>query len=300
MKKRLMAAILAASFMLGTGSIYGADEPKKGLKTKAMKQFDESVDRLKRCFAGKCTKMEALKAARDVGAAAVAVITVVYLGSKLGEAGARVAGPPQVARVIGRPAAEIGKVGSALFAPGVIRFRELREKPAAIKWAKDNFFMGADVQDRVTQQKGKVIGHDALYDDEEHEMFVPAVKVRWNDRREELVEARVLQLAETTSSSSSSMWSPPSTEDEAHKDWGSHSDIRETLAEEHKKRAGRSYYPMETIEEGDRVVDKKDGLGTVDFLTGGDHAAVRFDEEPDKLLSVKILDLKLIKKQSTK
>lgn len=59
-----------------------AAEPQKSYariaKEKAAKQFNDSYDRFKRCIHGNCTKIEALKVARDLGAAALLLITVMY------------------------------------------------------------------------------------------------------------------------------------------------------------------------------------------------------------------------------
>lgn len=59
----------------------------------AMRQFDESVARVQRCLRGECTKTEALKAARDVGIAAVAVVTLAFVGRTAAQKAARYMDP---------------------------------------------------------------------------------------------------------------------------------------------------------------------------------------------------------------
>lgn len=48
-------------------------------RQKAVKQFNTSLDRFKQCLHANCTKMEAVKAARDLAIAATAVITAMYV-----------------------------------------------------------------------------------------------------------------------------------------------------------------------------------------------------------------------------
>jgi hypothetical protein len=48
------------------------------IKAKVMGQLKESIDRLQRCLTGKCTKVEALKAARDVSITAAAAVAALY------------------------------------------------------------------------------------------------------------------------------------------------------------------------------------------------------------------------------
>ncbi len=71
---RLIAALLAATFMVSVVPVYAQ---KEGRVSRAKKQFNESIDRFNRCIQGKCTKREALKVARDIGATAIAVAVVV-------------------------------------------------------------------------------------------------------------------------------------------------------------------------------------------------------------------------------
>lgn len=71
--------------MLSVASMHAA-EPQKSYaaitKDKALKQFDKSYSRLKRCIDGKCSTKEAFQAARDISAAAVLAIGVIYGVSK--------------------------------------------------------------------------------------------------------------------------------------------------------------------------------------------------------------------------
>lgn len=55
-------------------------ESNLSIQQKVVRQFNESLNRLNQCFRGNCTKGEALKAARDVGIAALAAITALYIG----------------------------------------------------------------------------------------------------------------------------------------------------------------------------------------------------------------------------
>lgn len=82
---RMIFTALAVALTLGTFQV-------EAKKSAARERFDASYDRLKRCFKGKCTKMEVLKAGRDVAAAAIAVAATVYLASKASEAGLARAG----------------------------------------------------------------------------------------------------------------------------------------------------------------------------------------------------------------
>ncbi len=83
MKKRsnFASCALMAIIMISSATCRGSEREKvqAGVKEKVVQQFEESLNRLKRCFKGQCTKVEALKAARDLGVTAVGVITVLYI-----------------------------------------------------------------------------------------------------------------------------------------------------------------------------------------------------------------------------
>ncbi len=87
-KARLIAALLAASFIAGSASIQAQEGQAKVGRVK--RQFNESLDRFNRCIRGKCTRWEALKAARDLAIVAAAVITAVYAGKRVVEKGTEV------------------------------------------------------------------------------------------------------------------------------------------------------------------------------------------------------------------
>ncbi len=73
---------LVLLFGLTSVSLSAMENSKPSLtntaKAKALKQFNETLNRFKKCLHGKCTKMEALKVARDLGIAATAVIIGLY------------------------------------------------------------------------------------------------------------------------------------------------------------------------------------------------------------------------------
>jgi hypothetical protein len=73
------------------GMVAKSKQAVSNAKKRALKQFDESVDRFKRCIRGKCTKMEALKVARDVTIAAAATIAAMYVTGVAMEKGGKAA-----------------------------------------------------------------------------------------------------------------------------------------------------------------------------------------------------------------
>lgn len=72
---RLIAALLAATIMAST---VFAQEALKSAKEKSLINFNAVFGRFKRCIQLQCTKLEALKVARDVGVAAVSLIVAAY------------------------------------------------------------------------------------------------------------------------------------------------------------------------------------------------------------------------------
>lgn len=60
----------------------------RAVKAKAIQQFNESYNRFQQCLHGKCTKGQALKVARDLGIAAAAVITTMYIAGGVFKKGA--------------------------------------------------------------------------------------------------------------------------------------------------------------------------------------------------------------------
>jgi hypothetical protein len=78
MKKPII--IVLALLQLGSSSIQAQtiSDYARNAKQSAVNAFNNSVDRMKRCIKGQCTKMEALKVARDLGIAASAAIATMY------------------------------------------------------------------------------------------------------------------------------------------------------------------------------------------------------------------------------
>ena len=74
-KTRLIAALLAASFIIGCTPVQA--EGPRGRLRKVKKQLDESLNRFKRCMRGKCTRKEKIKVARDVGIAAAGAVLAI-------------------------------------------------------------------------------------------------------------------------------------------------------------------------------------------------------------------------------
>jgi len=79
-KTRLIAALLAATIITGSIPVQAQEEPQKIGRVR--KQWNESLDRFRRCVQLKCTRWEALKAARDLAIMAAVVVGVVYAGKK--------------------------------------------------------------------------------------------------------------------------------------------------------------------------------------------------------------------------
>ncbi len=115
MKKALTAALLAAITI--NGAALQASEILEEIEvteeSPQMGYFSASVDRLKRCVTGKCTRYEALQAARDVGIAAIATVAGLYaVGAVAGKyertealkpwLQAPVAGPTRVGKRLGK------------------------------------------------------------------------------------------------------------------------------------------------------------------------------------------------------
>ncbi len=83
MKKSRLIAALAVTIMVSSVPLHALQKERiskavRTAKEKATKQFDESIERLKRCIKLQCTKWEAAKAGRDVGIAIAAVIAAMY------------------------------------------------------------------------------------------------------------------------------------------------------------------------------------------------------------------------------
>ena len=102
-KTRLIAALLAASFIIGCTPVQA--EGPRGRLRKVKKQLDESLNRFKRCMRGKCTRKEKIKVARDVGiAAAAAVLAVVgatvYAGKRIKNAAEAISSRPRAAEEV--------------------------------------------------------------------------------------------------------------------------------------------------------------------------------------------------------
>lgn len=97
--KKIYLGIIA---VIGIVSINAAEPQKSYVRIaqeKTIKQFNTSLDRFKRCMHGKCTKGEALKAARDLGIAGMIAITASYgLGTALE------LGTETISHRIGKPA----------------------------------------------------------------------------------------------------------------------------------------------------------------------------------------------------
>lgn len=98
---RMIFTALAVALTLGTFQV-------EAKKSAARERFDESYNRMKKCFSGKCTRMEVIKAARDLGAAALVVAGALYLKSKVSRAGLET-GAQTVARA-GRDVAQAVRI----------------------------------------------------------------------------------------------------------------------------------------------------------------------------------------------
>ncbi len=100
-KNRITSALLALALIITAAPIHAAEEisfeekstlsvvaqeepaqQKLSFKEKAKKQFNESLNRFRRCMKGKCDRWEEIKTARDLGIAAVTVIAGLYVGRK--------------------------------------------------------------------------------------------------------------------------------------------------------------------------------------------------------------------------
>ncbi len=130
-KSRLITIVVAIIF--STLPIHAAEPTKTSYagiaKKKALHQFNESLARIKRCFKEKCTKREALLAARDLGIAATIVITGLYgLGSAI-ETGAKTlaiktAGHPYH-KTIQKVTFPFARAGEYMQTPGVMAMKPL-------------------------------------------------------------------------------------------------------------------------------------------------------------------------------
>ena len=88
-KNRITSALLALALISAAAPLQAAQEEQKTniekAKQLAKKQVSESIDRLKRCIKGNCSRMEALKVARDVTVAVIAL----YIGGRTVAKGAQ-------------------------------------------------------------------------------------------------------------------------------------------------------------------------------------------------------------------
>lgn len=88
MKKMSLTAALLAGLMINGAALQASEmmeEIEVTEESPQMGYFSASVDRLKRCVTGKCTRYEALQAARDVGIAALATVAGLYAVGALAE-----------------------------------------------------------------------------------------------------------------------------------------------------------------------------------------------------------------------
>lgn len=80
--------LMATALLISAVPVHGMQEIGAMVQTgkeKAIQQFNESVERMQKCFRKrKCTRTEALKVARDLSIAALAAIGIVYGVSKIG------------------------------------------------------------------------------------------------------------------------------------------------------------------------------------------------------------------------
>ena len=84
-KSRFTSALLVLALITTAAPIAAQEKTKEqkiSFKEKIKKQFNESLDRFKLCMKGECSRWEAMKAARDLGITAVALIAAVYVAAK--------------------------------------------------------------------------------------------------------------------------------------------------------------------------------------------------------------------------
>ncbi len=115
--------------ILSQATLASTADTSRTLKAKAIRQFDASVGRFKRCLHGKCTKVEALKAARDVGIAAVAAVTALYLTGIALQKGAKAAykiTPGKYLDTLEPVAESVGAVGAYMQKPAQYSLEKTR------------------------------------------------------------------------------------------------------------------------------------------------------------------------------
>ena len=80
MKKIIVTIALSVAFVFGSfAAVPRGPSRVATIGKKAKAQWNESLGRFKRCLKGKCTRKEALQAARDLGIAAVVTAATVYV-----------------------------------------------------------------------------------------------------------------------------------------------------------------------------------------------------------------------------
>ncbi len=119
MKKNFVTSALLALALITAAAPLQAQDPT-AKKRSLEERFNKSLARFRRCIRGNCTRMEMVKAARDLGFAATVFITVVVAKDFALEAGFKkfTGKPPKHPRWVTPtlvPARKLHEKGAALF-----------------------------------------------------------------------------------------------------------------------------------------------------------------------------------------
>ncbi len=134
MKKNFVtSALLAPALITAAAPMHAAQEKQESNIQKAKKLVSESIARLKRCIKGNCSRMEALKVARDVTFAVIALYAAGSVSRRARIWGLRQLPPAAVkpALTLTRP---IGIMEEAAMTPGLMVQEAVEQvTPAAVK-----------------------------------------------------------------------------------------------------------------------------------------------------------------------
>jgi len=153
-KTRLIAALLAVSFMIGSMSVHAQEE---GRLSRAKKTFNESLKRFRKCMRREqCTNEEWRKVARDLGIAALVVAAIVTTGAVARKV---LVTKPPTGPIMVPPSAFPSPRGAA---------RKLAQVKKNFPEHKKVRYTGQDVE--LKGRKGEVLGHE--YNPEEQLLTV--------------------------------------------------------------------------------------------------------------------------------
>ena len=118
-KNRITSALLALALISAAAPMQAAQDPT-AKKRSLEERFNKSLARFRRCMKGNCTRMEMVKAARDVGIAAILFLTVAVAGDLAKEAAIikSTGKPPEHPRWVTptlAPARQIGRFGARAY-----------------------------------------------------------------------------------------------------------------------------------------------------------------------------------------